>query len=352
MASSDAIERRLRSHRLSAPAATLGEAAAHMLAVQSQDFAGGRWALALRTAGTPDLSAVDGAFAAGRLVRSWTMRGTLHIVPASDLRWVLEATGDRQRRRAAPILQREGIDDAELGRAEATVRRALAGGGRLTRNELAAAWEAAGIATAGQRAYHLLSALAVRGVLCLGHVIGRPGAVSREQTVILLDDLATDDPHPADPEVELFVRFLRGHGPATVRDAAWWSGLPLTTLRAAAARAGARIEVWADAPDPLYVEAGIPPSAAPFSDVIALPPFEEYYLSYADRTTVCSPEKLDRVGPSKNGMVRAVLVSAGVIVGTWTPARGADGIELFDGSDVSAEAARFAVARHSVFLAG
>ncbi len=56
--------------------------------------------------------------------------------------------------------------------------------------------------------------------------------------------------------------------------------------------------------------------AAP--DVIALPPFEEYYISYADRTVPCAPEFLKAIGPSMNGIVRPIIVARGEIVGVWT----------------------------------
>ncbi|WP_240638792.1 winged helix DNA-binding domain-containing protein [Microbacterium sp. ABRD28] len=346
------LARRLRSHRLSAPAATLEAAARSLLAVQAQDFVGGRWALATRTRGAPSLSAVDALFDGGRLVRSWTMRGTLHIVSAADLRWILEATRARQERRAAPVLRREGVDGAVLVRAEQAARRALDDDGRMTRADLFAAWDAAGIPTAGQRGYHLLSALAVAGVLCLGPVQERPSRAAREQTVILVDDLRTDAAAPADPLVELIVGYIRGHGPASARDAAWWSGLPLTAVRAALADAGDRVTVWREGAEPLYVDAAAAPRATAYDDALALPPFDEYYLSYDDRSTTCAPQHLDRVGPSKNGMVRAVLIADGRVAGTWTPARGAAGIDLFDADSVSVADARAAVARFTAFRAG
>uniref|UniRef100_UPI0013E39801 DNA glycosylase AlkZ-like family protein n=1 Tax=Microbacterium sp. CPCC 204701 TaxID=2493084 RepID=UPI0013E39801 len=113
---------RLRSHRLSAPASTVADAATHMLATQAQEFWGGRWALAARTRGRTTIGDVDAAFDRGEIVRSWTMRGTIHAIPARDLAWVLSITGDRQLRQAASIRRREGIDADEVARAAAAVR--------------------------------------------------------------------------------------------------------------------------------------------------------------------------------------------------------------------------------------
>ncbi|MEZ3159352.1 winged helix DNA-binding domain-containing protein [Microbacterium sp. BWT-B31] len=310
---------RLRSHRLSAPAPTVADAAAHMLATQGQEFWGGRWALASRTRGAPALSTVDAAFDRGEIVRSWTMRGTIHIIPARDLAWVLSLTADRQHRQMATVRRAEEIDDAQLDRAEAAARSALAGGNRLTRKELAEVLEANGVPTAKQRGYHLLVALSLRGVVCQGPVVPRAEGPTREQYLVLLDEWVTDSFTPSDPLAELFVRYIAAHGPAGARDFAWWSALPLTQARAAAERAAERLRVVDDQPEPQYVlGAPAPRRSVAAPQVMALPPFEEYYLSYADRTVPCAPGFLSVIGPSLNGIVRPILVARGEIVGVWT----------------------------------
>lgn len=315
----DVIEKRLRSHRLSAPAPTVAAAAAHILATQGQEFWGGRWALAVRTRGAPALTDVDAAFDGGEIVRSWTMRGTIHVIPARDLAWVLSLTAERQSRGAAAVHRREGIDAEVLARAERVTRAALAGGGRLTRAELFAVLEDAGVSTAAQRGYHLLVALSLRGVVCQGPVVPRDAAPTREQYIVRADEWITESTSPADPVAEFFARYIASHGPAGVRDFAWWSGLPLGVARAAAEAASDRlVEIDAD-PEPVWIAAGAAPRRlATVPDVLALPPFEEYFLSYADRSVPCAPEFLGRIGPGMNGIVRPILVARGEVVGVWT----------------------------------
>ncbi|MCR2813685.1 MULTISPECIES: winged helix DNA-binding domain-containing protein [Microbacterium] len=316
---------RLRSQRLSAPAATVAEAASHMLAVQAQEFWGGRWALAARTRGSPTLSDVDAAFDRGDLVRAWTMRGTIHIVPARDLAWVLSLTGARQRQQAAGVHRAEGIDDAESLRAERAVRAALRGGGRLTRAELFAALEAAGVSTARQRGYHLLVMLSTRLVVCQGPVVPRADGPTREQSFVLVDEWAGEQDTPADPLAAFFTRFVTGHGPAGARDFAWWSGLPLGVARAAAEAAADEVEpVGGAGGGARFVRRGPAPrriGTAP--PVLALSPFEEPYLPYADRAVMCPAPFLPEVGPSKNGMVRPILVADGEVCGVWSHSRAA-----------------------------
>ncbi|TPW65560.1 DNA glycosylase AlkZ-like family protein, partial [Schumannella sp. 10F1B-5-1] len=79
---------------------------------------------------------------------------------------------------------------------------------------------------------------------------------------------------------ELALRYFTGHGPASVPDLAWWSGLPLTPVRAAVARVRDRL----DALEVDGVEYLMRPGLEPLADrVHALPGFDEYLLGYADR---------------------------------------------------------------------
>lgn len=321
---------RLRSHLLSRPAATVAEAAAHMLAVQAQEFWAGRWALAARSADDPVLREVDAAFEEGTLVRSWTQRGTLHIVRSVDLAGMLAVTAERQQRAAAGILRGLGVDEAVLAAAERAVRDALRGGNRLTRDEFAAVLRAACIDPVGSRGNHILSSLAVRGVLAFGPVVPRQAGPTREQFVVAVDELPAGD-GSADPLADMFAGYIRSHGPARVDDFRWWAGLPIGMARRAAEAARDRVVevepgVFTARDTPAAPAAPVVPAApaAPAAPalrqdarVIALAAFDEYYLSYADRTTLCDPQLARRIGPTLNGQVAPILVADGRVIGTW-----------------------------------
>ncbi len=344
MKSASLLAERLRSHRLTAPAPTATEAATHMLAVQSQDFLAGRWALGVRTRGAPALAAVDRAFARGELVRAWTMRGTLHIVAARDLGWMLSVTADRQRQQAAARRRQVGADADVVRLAERIIRPALRDGGR-SRAEIFALWERAGIDPRDQRGIHLLAELTLSGVLCQGPVVPRPGGVSRDQLFVLAEDWVREVHTPADPLAEFFVRYIDGHGPAGAADFAWWSGLTLGTAREAAARAAGRVT---EIEEGLFVAQRRPRRSLPDAAVFALPAFDEYYISYADRTAVCAADRLAAVGPGKNGMVRPIVVDGGRVVGTWSSSAGAETFE----AGVDQDAVASALARFTRFVEG
>lgn len=309
------LAERLRSHRLTAPTRTVTDAAHHMLAVQSQDFTAGRWALAVRTKDPVRLRDVDRAFDRGDIVRGWTMRGTLHTVPARDLGWVLQVTAGRQRQQAASRHRDLGIDDDMIAATVRALTPALHDGGR-TRAEVFEILQGIGIDPSGQRGIHLLFTLTIDGLICQGPVVAREG-IAREQRFVLVEDHIPEHDRPADPLAELFVRYIDGHGPAGVADFAWWSGLTLGQAREAAERAASRVD---EVDAGLFAALRRPRRATGAASVQALGAFDEYYISYADRTTVCAPEHLADVGPGKNGMVRPTLIERGRVIGTWSHA--------------------------------
>ena len=305
---------RLRSHRLSAPARSVADAARHMLAVQAQEFWAGRWALAVRTTGAPSLRAVDGLFNRGVLIRAWTQRGTLHILPAEDLAWVLSLTGERQLRQAAPRYRELGLGPEELATVERVLTGSLRGGNAMTRTELFMVLESAGIEPKDQRGLHAIQNLALRGIICQGPVIPRPGGASRDQLFVLTEEHIGQSAAFADPAAEMFVRYIVGHGPAAADDFAWWAGVTLGTARAAASVPDERIR---ETDVGLFAARERPRRSSRASSVVALGPFEEYYISYQDRTIASPAEFLPAVGPGKNGMVRPIILADGVVVGTW-----------------------------------
>ncbi|MFT4210479.1 MAG: crosslink repair DNA glycosylase YcaQ family protein, partial [Microbacterium sp.] len=233
----------------------------------------------------------------------------------------------------------------------------LRGGGRLTRAEAADRIAAAGVATDGQRGIHLLLALSVRGVICQGPVVPRESGISREQFFVLSEEWLPEAPAPADPAAELFVRFIDGHGPATAGDFAWWSGLTLTACRAAAEAASDRVRVVADEPDPQYVARRAPRSSPAAPAVVALPAFDEYYLSYLDRQRVCALPHQLLVGPGANGMISPLILAGGVVAGRWTHSRAlgrreAARADMFGTPRVPAADVDAALDRYAAFIAG
>lgn len=305
---------RIAAHGFRSPSDDAVAVVERLGAMQAQDLGAAKWAVGSRMS-RPSVEAVDAALESRRVVRSWPMRGTLHLVPSRILRPVLKITSPRTLASARSRYAQLELSEVEYRLARDAAERLLAGGGSASRNELAEMWEAAGVRSDGQRAYHLIGWLAREAVLCCGPVDGRT------QRFVLLDEwapAATDEPTERDETLaELFTAYVAGHGPATIADFAWWAGLTKADATTARAAAGDRVEPFRG-DDDLVVAAGSTDAAAnrPRS-ALALAAFDEYLLGYADRSPVCDPRYADHVIPGGNGVFQPLLVLDGRVVGTW-----------------------------------
>lgn len=285
-------------------------------AMQGQDLASVMWSLGLRTGWTRD--EVGAAFETGEILRTWPMRGTLHVLPGADARWMIRHLGARALRGAEARRQFLGLAEEDADRAAEVLRDALAGGGRMTRAECVAALESAGISGAGQRAYHLLWYTSQKGVTCVGPPRGK------EQTFVLLDEFAPPGPDRDRPSAlaTIAARFVRSHAPVSVHDLARWADLTMADARAGLSAAegvvartmGGRelfiTEVVLDA----GLAEGVPTDPLPAR---ALPGFDELVLGYRDRTAQLDPDHEQLVVPGGNGVFANTLLVDGRVVGTW-----------------------------------
>ncbi len=307
---------RLAAQRIAGPSLpTAAEAVRWMTALQAQDYNGALTSVALRTSPRSRRD-VEAALDVGE-VRSWSMRATLHLVAAEDLPWMLQLLTPRVVAGAAGRRARLGLDERTLERARELAVEALAGGRRLSREELMAVWDGAGLATTAQRGYHLLWHLAQTGTLCFGPV--RDG----QQLIVLVDEWI---PRPRRLEreealAELAWRYFRSHGPATVKDLMRWAHLVAADARAGLALARPRLATL----DVDGVEHLMDPRTPELLDscrqeargVFLLPGFDELILGYRDRSCMVASEHADRIVPGVNGMFRATVVSDGQVLGTW-----------------------------------
>jgi len=283
-----------------------------MLALQAQDFPGVKWSVGLRQVGATEAE-VEKACDAGEIVRSWPLRGTLHLVAAEDLGWLLALTAPRAIVSAAARRTTLGITEADVESARAIARAALAGRRVLTRESLLATFDSAGVSTGGQRGYHLLWYLAQTGTLVLGSSAGR------QQTFALLDEWVRN-PRQLDRDealAELTLRYFRSHGPASARDLARWSGLALGDVRRGLAICGNALTTLELEGPTYHLAPETLAMAAPAARVHLLPGFDEYLLGYGDRSAALASEHSEAIVPGGNGMFKPTIVVDGEVVGTW-----------------------------------
>jgi hypothetical protein len=284
----------------------------HLVAVQAQDYYGGLWAAGLRARGATEKS-VEEALADRSIVRTWPMRGTLHLVAAEDARWMLRLLTPRVVRSLAGRYRQLGLEPADFVRARKTFEKALRDGGMLTRDEMYGIMVAARISPVGQRGIHVLQRLSQDEVVCFGPRKGK------QQTFVLLDEwVPSQKARPREEALaELALRYFSGHGPATVQDFAWWTGLTLTEARAGLGLAGPRLssmdqQYWGPRAGPRT--ARLNPTA------LLLPPFDELRVAYQDRRAPLDPAHDGHL----QSLLSPTITVRGRVVGTWTRTRGKD----------------------------
>jgi hypothetical protein len=304
---------RLAAHGLAGGRArTPAEVVRWMLALQAQDYAGVKWSVGLR-AGNATEADVAAACDDGSIVRSWPMRGTLHLVAAEDLPWMLDLTTPRSTATAAARRANLGITEGDIELARELAIAALPGRSALTRTALLAAIEGGGVSTAGQRGYHLLWYLAQTGTLVLGPTDGT------QQTFARLDAWVRNPRRLERDEAlgELALRYFCSHGPASVEDLVRWSGLTTRDVRRGIAVAGDALAPLVLDDRAYLVAAGDADATPDEGGVLLLPGFDEYILGYRDRSAVLAAEHAEAIVPGGNGMFRSTIVVDGEVVGTW-----------------------------------
>ncbi|MGQ7296478.1 winged helix DNA-binding domain-containing protein [Quadrisphaera sp. KR29] len=301
-------------------------AVAHLLAVQAQDLPAAHVAVASRTPAR-DAAAVRAALDSGALVRTWPMRGTLHLLTAGDAGWMTRLLGPRALRAAARRWLDVGLDDAAFERALAVARERLADG-PASREELGALWTGAGFEPGTSTTYRLLNGLATRGELVLGPVRGA------EQLVVLAEGWLPEGSRREDePEeallADLAARYAAGHGPVSVPDLVRWTSCTVSAARAALAAAHAQGRLVAvtcegrtlyAGPDLAELVGDLQAVRGATAGVLLTAAFDELVLGYADRTATLSPQEELLVVPGGNGMFKPVVVADARAVGTWARA--------------------------------
>jgi hypothetical protein len=301
------VRRRLAAQRLTGePFADVAAAVASSGAVQAQEHAEALWSLSLR-AGDRASDDVQAACDRGDVLRTHVLRPTWHFVAAADLAWMLRLTGARIQARNAGRYRQLGLDAGTLARVHEVWTAALSDGEPRTRKELDAALRAAGVDTAGQRIAHMLLHAELEAMITSGPRRGK------QHTYLRFADRVPAAPERSreDDVAELALRYFAGHGPATLRDFAWWSGLTVADGRAGIAAAGDRLSVVEDEEATAWIAAADAPAPVPSSGALLLGVYDEMTVAYRDLRNVHAG------GRVSNDLLPRPIVVDGETVGTW-----------------------------------
>ena len=283
-------------------------------AVQAQDFPTAKWALSMRVRGGLQDLDVEQAFNDGAILRTHILRPTWHFVSPDDIRWMLKLSAPRVHTANAYYYRQAGLDRKLFNRSCAMLQRALDGEKFLTRVELATHLRRAKVPADGLKLAYLMIHAELEGIICSGPRRGK------QFTYALLDERAPQKGAVLDRDhalAELATRYFRSHGPATVRDFVWWSGLTVKDARTGVA-----------ASQPALVESSIdgrahwssndtvrPTAKSPC--VFLLPNYDEYLIAYKDRDAFVEPSRNANLVARSNGGIAHHVIIDGRLAGGW-----------------------------------
>lgn len=299
--------RRLWTQRISgAPFETPADVVRWLGAMQSQDYAGGKWAVAQRAHAVDD-AAMDRAFADGTILRTHLLRPTWHFVLPEDIRWLLALTAPRVHALNAYYYRQLGLDDAVFAKTNAALSRALRGGEQLTRKEVQAVLRGVGVEADGPRLGYALMRAELDAIVCSGALRGK------QHTYALLDERAPDAKTLSRDEAlaELTLRYFTGHGPATVKDLTWWSSLTAADVRSGLDAAGARLQREVVDGRTYWFAPSSPGPRDPAPTARLLQGYDEYFVGYGESKDVVGVGGV----PPLTGIHVIVLDSQ--VVGNW-----------------------------------
>lgn len=316
MAFEDLLRLRLYSQRLAdGKFASAVDVVRWFGAVQSQDFNGAAWAVSQRLPhGT--LASFCESFARGEILRTHVLRPTWHFVAAEDIRWMLDLARPQLTRLSAPYWRKFELDEAFFERSNRIIVAALERSGELTRTELANELRQNGIDIGDTvRLSFIVGRAELDALICSGGVRGK------QQTYALLERRAPQAktlPREA-ALAQLATRFFQSHGPATLKDFAWWSGLSVKDASAGLHDAREHLMNTEVNDKTYWLTPDAREQTAKEEDdaVHLLANYDEYTVAYADRSMIFDNVHLPKLDSRQNALFTNVVLAQGRIVGTW-----------------------------------
>lgn len=293
---------------ISSSAKSPKEALEWMGAVQAQDPEMSKWAIGIRCR-KPSLDDVSSALENGEIIRTHLLRPTWHLVCARDVYWLLDLTAPRIRITMKSRHKKLGLSKEIVTKSGRSLENAFRTEENLTRDELIGVLKLNGVPCDGQRASHLLLCAELDQLICSGRSKnGRPAYAFLPARVPETNRLNMEE-----SLARLALLYFRSRGPATLKDFAWWSGLTLTEVKQAVSSIELKSFQTGET-DPFYYSEDS--HAKSTGQTLALPPYDEFLLSYRDRSAVITKSE-HKKAISENGIFRPLIIRDGKGIGIW-----------------------------------
>jgi len=315
-------------------------------AMQAQEYKVMRWAVAMRTQ-KPSPRAFEQAFNEGRIIRTHLQRTTWQLVAREDYAWMLALCRPRALAGLRGWMHTNGIDipDAERLRIQELLIEAARGKRSVLKEEFDRALREQGVCLTDQRLSYHLRLAEYDGILCSGDL--HPS----KRTLALVSEKIGDLP-PLAPEDALCLlarKYFRSHGPATLEDFAWWSGLAMGACRQGMAALGSELEAVRLEGRDYFCHREARTRGFRRGGVLLIPAFDEYLIGYKSRHVVLDPGHAPKAH-NQSGIFYHVVALDGEIVGNWRPSEPGCGVSVFqEGISLPEEALQREIRRFQTF---
>lgn len=287
------------------------EMAGWLGAMQAQDYQMVKWALGLRLPKSTDRE-MEEAMDNGQIIRTHLMRPTWHLVSSDDIYWMLELTSPHIKSAMNATNKMLELDGQIYSKCNKIIEKALAGGKHLTRDELMTILGKAKISTAGLRSIHIMFHAELDGIVCNGARRGK------NHTYALLEERVPKVKSlPREEALAMLAKkYFSSHCPATLKDFIWWSGLPVKDARNALEMIKPGFISEAIGSETYWFTNSFSIPKTNNGSVYLLPAFDEFLISYKDRTA-SFPLGNHKKAFTSNGIFRPVIVINGHVTGIW-----------------------------------
>lgn len=310
----------LADHSLKQPL----EIVSWMGAMQSQSLDLAKWAIGVRSEGKT-VKDIDALLNSGKVIRTHILRPTWHFVTADDIHWMYDLSNPRLKPIYRSYAKMRQVDDELIYKAIPILVKMLEGNKHLTKQEITEIFisqkKVFDIHTLNQ----IINYAEMEGLVVNGCVKGK------EQSFTLLEEFAPrKETITKDEALERLARkYFSSHAPATIQDFSWWSGLSLTECRQGIDSIKQSLVCESVNGREFWMKNDISVPQTENDSALLLPPFDEFVVSYKDRSELIEDVHFGKV-MTKNGLFSPTIMLNGEIVGSWkkTMKKGAPKIEL------------------------
>jgi len=284
---------------------------AWMGAMQAQDYPMAKWAIGVRLLDSTD-NTIQSAIDKGEIIRTHVMRPTWHFVSVEDIYWMLDLTASRILRSMKSRHNEMELSQAVFSKSNRIIEKALTKNKWLTRDELAKELGAKKIKIDENRLSHILVHAELNGIMCSGPI------KNGKLTYALLSERVPVKKVPTREAslIELAKRYFTSHGPATILDFVWWSGLSISEAKQALEAIKTDFISETIGTETFWFTDARPIPGFGKTSVHLLPAYDEFLISYKDRsaslTLTNTPKAI-----SNNGMFHPIIVVNGQVMGLW-----------------------------------